>query len=133
MSLGSEKNSDRHSPSKEEEGTATQSDSPTNENSVPFVSEETEKRILTKLDRRIIPCVCWIYLMNFMDRGKSNDKCLLTTTADIDISRNWQCSSLWPRGGAQSECEPIPTRCVNPLRHLLCKSQLPGSMPIANR
>lgn len=95
MSLGSEKNSDRLSPGKEEEGVATQSDSPTNENSVPFVSEETEKRILTKLDRRIIPCVCWIYLMNFMDRGEFNGNCLLITTTDIGISRNWQCSSLW--------------------------------------
>lgn len=68
MSIGS---SDRHSPSKEEEGgIATQSDGPTNERSVPYVSEQTEKRILKKLDRRIIPCVCWIYLMNFMDRGE---------------------------------------------------------------
>lgn len=36
---------------------------------VPVVSEETEKRLLKKLDRRIIPICCWIYLMNFMDRG----------------------------------------------------------------
>ncbi|KAF4958722.1 hypothetical protein FSARC_10947 [Fusarium sarcochroum] len=66
MALGSD--GDRSSPSKEEEGIATTSDGPTNEDSVPFVDEETEKRILRKLDRRIIPCVCWIYLMNFMDR-----------------------------------------------------------------
>lgn len=36
----------------------------------PVVDEETEKRLLKKLDRRIIPCICWIYLMNFMDRGR---------------------------------------------------------------
>lgn len=35
----------------------------------PVVDAETEKRLLKKLDRRIIPCICWIYLMNFMDRG----------------------------------------------------------------
>lgn len=62
--------SDRYSPTKEEEGIATNSDGPVNDTSVPYVSEETENRILKKLDRRIIPMVCWIYLMNFMDRGE---------------------------------------------------------------
>lgn len=33
------------------------------------VDAETEKRLLRKLDMRIIPMICWIYLMNFMDRG----------------------------------------------------------------
>ena len=33
------------------------------------VDEETERRLLRKLDMRIIPMICWIYLMNFMDRG----------------------------------------------------------------
>ena len=33
------------------------------------VDLETEKKILRKLDIRIIPMVMWIYLMNFMDRG----------------------------------------------------------------
>jgi hypothetical protein len=69
MAVGNE--SDRYSPTKEEEGIATNSDGPVNETSAPYVSEETENRILKKLDRRIIPMVCWIYLMNFMDRGES--------------------------------------------------------------
>lgn len=34
-----------------------------------IVDAETEKRLLKKLDIRIIPMICWIYLMNFMDRG----------------------------------------------------------------
>ena len=33
------------------------------------VDPETEKRVLRKLDYRIIPTVMWIYLMNMMDRG----------------------------------------------------------------
>lgn len=33
------------------------------------VSPEVEKRLLRKLDIRIVPMVMWIYLMNFMDRG----------------------------------------------------------------
>ena len=36
------------------------------------VDAETEKRLLRKLDIRIIPMICWIYLMNFMDRGRIN-------------------------------------------------------------
>jgi hypothetical protein len=36
-----------------------------------MVDAETEKRLLRKLDIRIIPMICWIYLMNFMDRGMS--------------------------------------------------------------
>ncbi len=40
--------------------------------SIPVVSAETEKRLLKKLDRRIIPICCWIYLMNFMDRGEQS-------------------------------------------------------------
>ncbi|PVI04227.1 MFS general substrate transporter [Periconia macrospinosa] len=32
------------------------------------VDAETERRLLRKLDLRLIPMICWIYLMNFMDR-----------------------------------------------------------------
>ena len=39
------------------------------EESLPTVDKETEKRLLKKLDRRIIPMAVWIYLMNMMDRG----------------------------------------------------------------
>lgn len=35
-----------------------------------IVDSETERRLLRKLDIRIIPMICWIYLMNFMDRGR---------------------------------------------------------------
>ena len=38
---------------------------------VEVVSPEEEARLLRKLDIRIIPMICWIYLMNFMDRGWS--------------------------------------------------------------
>lgn len=33
------------------------------------VDAATEARLLRKLDIRIIPMICWVYLMNFMDRG----------------------------------------------------------------
>jgi hypothetical protein len=33
------------------------------------VDAATEAKLLRKLDIRIIPMICWIYLNNFMDRG----------------------------------------------------------------
>lgn len=33
------------------------------------IDAATEARVLRKLDIRIVPMICWIYLMNFMDRG----------------------------------------------------------------
>lgn len=46
------------------------------------VDAETEKRLLRKLDVRIIPMICWIYLMNFMDRGTGSLFCVILL-ADI--------------------------------------------------
>jgi len=37
---------------------------------IAAVDPVTEARLLRKLDMRIIPMICWIYLMNFMDRGE---------------------------------------------------------------
>ncbi|KAI9147184.1 transporter [Paramyrothecium foliicola] len=39
-----------------------------NPGTTAVVDAETERWLLKKLDVRIIPMVCWIYLMNFMDR-----------------------------------------------------------------
>jgi len=44
------------------------------------VDAETEAKLIRKLDIRIIPMLCWIYLMNFMDRGMSQ-----TLAEDEDI------------------------------------------------
>lgn len=40
-----------------------------NAEATPHVDAATEQRLLRKLDYRIIPMLCWVYLMNFMDRG----------------------------------------------------------------
>ncbi|CAG1980304.1 unnamed protein product [Fusarium graminearum] len=80
--------SDRYSPTKEEEGIATNSDGPVNDTSVPYVSEETENRILKKLDRRIIPMVCWIYLMNFMDRVGIGNARLYGMEEELGLGNN---------------------------------------------
>jgi hypothetical protein len=34
------------------------------------VDRATERRIIRKIDKRIVPMVMWVYLMNMMDRGK---------------------------------------------------------------
>jgi hypothetical protein len=33
------------------------------------VDKMTERKLMSKLDRRIIPMIMWMYLVNFMDRG----------------------------------------------------------------
>jgi hypothetical protein len=38
------------------------------------VDAETEAKLIRSLDIRIIPMLCWIYLMNFMDRGRSKSQ-----------------------------------------------------------
>ncbi|KAK8869059.1 ProP Permease major facilitator superfamily [Apiospora arundinis] len=52
----------------------------------PVVDAETEKRLLKKLDRRIIPCICWIYLMNFMDRVGIGNARLYGLEKDLNLT-----------------------------------------------
>jgi len=57
---------------------------------IAAVDAVTEARLLRKLDMRIIPMICWIYLMNFMDRGRllhSLEKSLLTSLVNIGNAR----------------------------------------------
>lgn len=46
------------------------------------VDAATEARLLAKLDRRLVPMISWIYLMNFMDRGKHTFTFLVLRPAD---------------------------------------------------
>ncbi|KXJ87475.1 major facilitator superfamily domain-containing protein [Microdochium bolleyi] len=59
---------DKKTPSDSENGTAGTTYQEGTLDGQPPPGEEVEARILKKLDRRIIPMCCWIYLMNFMDR-----------------------------------------------------------------
>jgi hypothetical protein len=52
------------------------------------VDKETERRLLKKLDARIIPMVCWIYLMNFMDRVNIGNAKLYWLERDLGMSGN---------------------------------------------
>lgn len=85
------------------------------------VDDATERKILAKLDRRIIPMVVWIYLMNMMDRGRENEleNRLARIKANPSSSQHRcgtnsgmlrrdtllnhhcrQCSPFWTRGGS---------------------------------
>jgi hypothetical protein len=64
----------------------------------PVVDEETESRILRKLDWRIIPLVMWIYLMNFMDRGTAPTSLPLLTDLVTDseqLESAMRDSTVW--------------------------------------
>ena len=59
----------------------------------------TEAKLLRKLDIRIVPMICWIYLMNFMDRGAYGMLILRSRLTD-SRSQHRQCSSLQDGGGS---------------------------------
>lgn len=43
--------------------------SETDGDAVDIHDEQANKRLNRKLDIRIIPLCCWVYLLNFLDRG----------------------------------------------------------------
>jgi hypothetical protein len=53
-----------------------------------IVDKEIEERLLKKLDLRIIPMVCWIYLMNFMDRVNIGNAKLYWLERDLNMQGN---------------------------------------------
>lgn len=75
---------DKKTASDSENGVAgsAHKDSGGQHNGHPIPDDAIESSILKKLDRRIIPMCCWIYLMNFMDRGVYNCIALTCTTPD---------------------------------------------------
>ncbi|KAF2738969.1 MFS general substrate transporter [Polyplosphaeria fusca] len=50
------------------------------------VDAETERRLLRKLDLRLIPMICWIYLMNFMDRVNIGNARLYGLESELGMS-----------------------------------------------
>ncbi|KAF9697682.1 hypothetical protein EKO04_004016 [Ascochyta lentis] len=50
------------------------------------VDAETERKLLKKLDMRIIPMICWVYLMNFMDRVNIGNARLYGLEEDLGMS-----------------------------------------------
>jgi len=52
------------------------------------VDAETEKKLLRKLDIRIVPMVMWIYLMNFMDRVNIGNARLYWLERDLNMQGN---------------------------------------------
>ncbi|KAI5362544.1 Putative major facilitator superfamily, MFS transporter superfamily [Septoria linicola] len=53
-----------------------------------LVDEETEKRLIRKLDKRIIPMVMWMYLMSFMDRVNIGNARLYGLEEDLGMVQN---------------------------------------------
>lgn len=60
------------------------------------IDAAAEARVIRKLDLRIVPMICWIYLMNFMDRGLSilsdNERFLTRSqsTLEMPVSMVWR-------------------------------------------
>lgn len=59
------------------------------------VDKETERMLLRKLDIRIIPMVCWIYLVGRSSTGLVAETLLTSSSITVDElygpSEHWQC------------------------------------------
>lgn len=99
-----------------------------NAGTTEVVDKMTERKLMAKLDRRIIPMIMWMYLVNFMDRGMSLINITLLKTRERIIAKSFCVSSChWKRsivrhgrrsefdGGAISDC------CFCAVYHLLRK------------
>lgn len=68
------------------------------------VDVATERRIIRKIDMRIVPMVMWVYLMNMMDRGQSALPSHFRTKTvrqnrhtDFRLfSEHWKRQTIWP-------------------------------------
>ncbi|KAF2443434.1 MFS general substrate transporter [Karstenula rhodostoma CBS 690.94] len=57
-----------------------------NAEAIPQVDVAMERRLLRKLDLRIIPMLCWVYLMNFMDRVNIGNARLYGLEEDLGLA-----------------------------------------------
>lgn len=81
----------------------------TNDGSVAQWVEGTleEKRLVRKLDWRILPCTWVLYLLGFLDRANIgfvdiSDVIHVSCLDDTDIERTQKCEDRWSRGRFQS-------------------------------
>lgn len=64
---------------------------------------EMERRAIRKLDWHIIPMVMWIYLMNFMDRGRYPDHQALHPTDFEQLALETLVYMVWKKSSAFPE------------------------------
>lgn len=92
---------------------------------VMVVDKATERAVLRKLDYRIVPMICWIYLMNMMDRGEvfprlQNESSIAILTTALP-SQHRQRSTIPHGKGSRSHWQPISARSLDAFCDLLCE------------
>src|SRR4051812_15709352 len=55
---------------------------------VIVVDKATERAVLKKVDLRIVPMICWVYLMNMMDRVNIGNARLFHMERDLGLTGN---------------------------------------------
>lgn len=77
------------------------------------IDAATEARVLRKLDVRIVPMLCWIYLMNFMDRGVYRSGCngapltIHQSILEMLVSMVWRKISTWTQPAINSSSQSL--------------------------
>jgi hypothetical protein len=64
----------------------------------PQFSPEMQKRVLRKMDLRLIPMLALLYLLAFLDRGNIGNAKIEGMLDDLHMSGreyNWCCMCLW--------------------------------------
>lgn len=74
-------------------------------NDVVYDEKET-KRILRKIDIRILPVLTLLYLMAFLDRGNSTLG-ITCTTQELTFCASWKCKSRWDERHFEIDRSPI--------------------------
>lgn len=87
------------------------------------LDKETERKLLRKLDIRIVPMVMWMYLMCFMDRGMTIHTPLPRedTVLTHHLSDHRQCPTLRHGRRLGHDGQRLPAVRVDSVRYLLCE------------
>jgi hypothetical protein len=78
-----------------------------------------EKKLRTKIDKRIMPVVVTVYLLNYIDRWVECHTFLLLYSTNLYRQEQLRCSKIaGPGGRARIGGQPVPNRSINLIRRL---------------
>ncbi|BCS20180.1 putative MFS transporter [Aspergillus puulaauensis] len=85
MGVLEESHSPGHAPEKGGEA-QEQPQTPSESNDLPLLTKTTERKLMAKVDWHVVPCLCIMYLLAFLDRVNISNAAVLGMTTDLDIA-----------------------------------------------
>ncbi|KAL4966832.1 putative MFS transporter [Aspergillus stella-maris] len=87
MDRETEENHDYNSSIEKGEGLQDQPQSPVS-NDLPLLTKTTERKLMAKVDWHVVPCLCIMYLLAFLDRVNISNAAVLGMEADLGIENS---------------------------------------------